>query len=99
MEYTVVFNYTPPTVDELIKTAGATVSVEGTTITLTATGTQVNFYPTLKDGSKATYSKSTITNGLGVTATVSKYGTLYAKGDASAIVTIGGVEYTVNFVF
>ncbi|MBQ4275102.1 MAG: hypothetical protein II717_01070, partial [Lachnospiraceae bacterium] len=99
VEYTVVFNYTPPTVDELIQVTGADVSVEGTTITLTATSGKVCFYSSLKDGSKATYSKSTITEGLNVTSTVSKSGTLYAIGDASAVVTIGGVEYTVNFVF
>ena len=32
-------------------------------------------------------------------ALVAKGGTLYAKYDGSAVVTVAGVDYTVNFVF
>ena len=94
--YDVEFAFTPaaPTpVADLLKTTGATVVVEGTTITLTATGAQVNFYPTLKDGSAVVFSDI---SGL---AKTTKSGTLYAKGNATAVATIGGVDYTVNFVF
>lgn len=92
--YTVRFDFpqeAAPTAEELIKVAGATVSVDGTTITLAATGTKVSVYPTLKDGSTATFEKGT--------AKVSKSGTLYATADATATMTIAGVDYTVNFVF
>ena len=98
VEYTVVFDFEEPEfvfTPELLKVTNAEVAVEGTTITLTAldSAKQVNFYPTLWDGTAVTFSNI---EGL---ATTSKTGTLYAKGDATAIVTIDGVEYTVVFDF
>lgn len=93
--YTVVFAFTPaetPLVD-LLKYNGATASVSGKTITFNATATQVNFYPALWDGTAITFS-----NVSGIAA-ISKSGTLYAKGNATAKVTIDGVTYNVVFSF
>lgn len=93
--YTVVFVFSPvetPLID-LLKYNGATAAVSDTTITFTATAAQVNFYPTLFDSTAITFS-----NVSGVAA-VSKSGTLYAKGNAAANVTIDGVVYNVVFLF
>ncbi|MBQ7580946.1 MAG: leucine-rich repeat domain-containing protein, partial [Clostridia bacterium] len=70
-----------------------TASIDINTITITANegATQVNVYPTLKDGTPLTFSNCTGSAG------VSKNGTLYAKGYATATVTIG--SETANIIF
>lgn len=70
-----------------------TASIDTNTITITANegATQVNVYPTLKDGTPITFSNRTGSVG------VSKNGTLYAKGYGTATATIDGV--TANIIF
>ncbi|MBQ7581175.1 MAG: leucine-rich repeat protein [Clostridia bacterium] len=95
-EYTIVFDFEEAlTLEENIKFANATASLDGTTITLTADdgATTVSFYPTLKDGTAVTFSGKT--GG----AAVSKSGTLYAKSNGTAVATIGGTDYTIVFDF
>ncbi|MBQ7653856.1 MAG: hypothetical protein IJS17_02155, partial [Clostridia bacterium] len=96
VDYTVVFDLPAKQVaiGDLIRTANATVSVEGTTITLTAVNTskQVCLYPTTTGGEAITISD------MG-TAKVSKAGTCYSKVNATCTMTYGGVDYTVLFVF
>ncbi|MBQ7580706.1 MAG: leucine-rich repeat protein, partial [Clostridia bacterium] len=95
--YTIVFDFGAEEIalEDNIKFANATASISGTTITLTPAqgATTVSFYPTLKDGSAVAFSDRT--GG----ASVSKSGTLYSKGNGSAVVTIGGTAYTIVFDF
>ncbi|MBQ7581117.1 MAG: hypothetical protein IJU39_07420 [Clostridia bacterium] len=98
VEYTVVFAYEVPEFvfsADLLKISNAAVEVEDQKITITPvdTSAQVNFYPTLWDGTAVTFSDI---EGLSKT---SKSGTLYAKGNATATATIDGVDYDVEFVF
>lgn len=96
IEYTIVFDFESSnlTLTDKLRVVNATVSIESTTITLTADqgATQVNLYPTLTDGTVLTFSN--LTGGAGV----SKSGTLYAKKNGTAKATINGVEFTVNIV-
>lgn len=97
VDYTVIFEGFPveeKTVADLIRTANATVSVEGSTITLTAINalSHISLYPKTTDGDDVAFSD---TNGVGF----SRNGTCYAKTDATCQITVGAQTYTVIFAF
>ena len=78
----------------MIKVSGATVSVEGKTVTLTAKAgaTQVVLYPTTVDGKVVEFSNR-------VNTKISKAGACYAKSNGSCTMTVDGESYNVVFAF